>query len=224
MRILAVGDIHGCLTALDALLARVAPAPDDLLITLGDYVDRGPDSARVLDRVIALYAGGRLVPLRGNHDVMLVNARAGVDCRLWLGCGGRQTLASYGVAFPESGDLSAVPASHWVFLEEHLRDWYETERHFFVHASAYPDLPLDEQPAYLLHWEKLVDPVEHCSGKVMVCGHTKQHSGRPLDLGTTICIDTGAYEERGWLTCLDVVNGRYWQANQRGQTREGRLD
>jgi serine/threonine protein phosphatase 1 len=224
MRILAIGDIHGCLTALDALLDRVAPAPDDLLITLGDYVDRGPDSSGVLDRVIALHEDGRLIALRGNHDVMMLKARERVDVRLWLACGGKQTLASYGVAFPESGDLSPVPADHWEFLEHHLRDWYETETHFFVHASAYPDLPLDEQPDYMLHWEKLVDRVEHESGKVMVCGHTKQHSGRPLDLGTTVCLDTGAYEDYGWLTCLDVINGRYWQANQRGQTRQGRLD
>src|SRR5690242_9506638 len=95
MRILAIGDIHGCLTALDTLLDAVAPEPDDQIIALGDYVDRGPDSRGVLDRLIALYAGGRVVPLRGNHDVMMMEARKGRDLG-WLLVGGKQTLLSYG--------------------------------------------------------------------------------------------------------------------------------
>ena len=91
MRTLAIGDIHGCLTALDALLARVAPRPEDRLITLGDYVDRGPDSRGVLERLIPLFDHGRLVPLRGNHDEMMVDAHRGGDPRLWLACGGQET-------------------------------------------------------------------------------------------------------------------------------------
>ena len=224
MRILALGDVHGCSVALDALLAIVRPAPEDLLIALGDYVDRGPDSAGVLDRLIALFEKGRLIALRGNHDEMMLQARQGDDPRMWLACGGRATLESYGGPFPDVGDLEKVPERHWQFLERDCCDWYETHDHFFVHGSVAPDLPLAEQPTYLLYWEKLFEPVAHCSGKIMVCGHTKQHSGRPLNLGTTICIDTGAYDRDGWLTCLDVKRGFYWQANQRGATRVDWLD
>ena len=224
MRTLAIGDIHGCSRALDALLALVAPQPDDQLITLGDYVDRGPDSRGVLERLLALHATGRLVALRGNHDYMMLQARAGVDSFMWLACGGCETLASYGAEPPESCDLAVVPEAHWEFLGETCIDWYETETHFFVHATVAPDLPLGEQPLYLLHWEKLFEPVAHASGKVMVCGHTRQRSGVPLNLGTAVCIDTGVYEPDGWLTCLEVETGRYWQANQAGQTRTGRLE
>jgi serine/threonine protein phosphatase 1 len=224
MRILAIGDIHGCSVALDRLLEVVAPTPDDLIITLGDYTDRGPDSKGVLERLIALHATGRLVALRGNHDFMMTQARDGHDLSMWLCCGGKQTMASYGVAIRDKlFGLDAIPDAHWKFLEEDLVDWYETERHIFAHASVGPDLPLDEQPTYVLHWEKVYDPVRHCSGKVLVCGHTKQYGGRPVDLGTTICIDTGAYDERGWLTCLDVNSGRFWQANQAGVTGSGVL-
>ena len=92
------------------------------------------------------------------------------------------------------------------------------------HVHAALDLPFDEQPAYMLLWEKLDGVVEHISGKVMVCGHTRQKDGVPLDLGATVCIDTGIYDEQGWLTCLHVETGRYWQANQRGQTRTGHLE
>src|SRR5690349_9006235 len=100
MRLLAIGDIHGCLTALDALLDAVAPQADDQIVALGDYVDRGPDSRGVLDRLIALHAGGRVVALRGNHDVMMLEARNGRDLG-WLAVGGKETLLSYGVTASE---------------------------------------------------------------------------------------------------------------------------
>src|SRR5690242_20050243 len=98
MRVLAIGDVHGCSVALRALLAAAAPRSDDLIVTLGDYVDRCPDTRGVLDQLIALRGTGRLVPLRGNHEVMMLEARAGSfgDAPAWLACGGRQTLASYG--------------------------------------------------------------------------------------------------------------------------------
>jgi serine/threonine protein phosphatase 1 len=225
MRLLAIGDIHGCSLALDTLLEMVGPRDDDRLVTLGDYVDRGPDSRGVLHRLLALHRTGRLVPLRGNHDVMMLQARHRFDTPMWLACGGAQTLTSYGLRPRDIASLGEeVPESHWRFLEEVCVDWHETDKHFFVHANAYPDLPLDEQPLYMLHWEKLYEPCAHFSGKVMVCGHTPQPSGLPEDLGTTLCIDTGVYEPHGWLTCLDVLTGRYWQANQQGQRRFGWLE
>src|SRR4051794_24858439 len=99
MRTLAIGDIHGCLTALDTLLLAVRPQPDDLIVTLGDYVDRGPDSRRVVDRLLHLPPLCQLVALRGNHDQMMLDARAGAEpLRDWLGCGGRETLRSYAPA------------------------------------------------------------------------------------------------------------------------------
>ena len=235
MRLLAIGDIHGCLRAFNALLAAVAPTPDDQIIALGDYVDRGPDSRGVLNRLIALHATGRVIALRGNHDVMMLEARTGHDLG-WLEVGGRQTLSSYGIAQWKidgllEGDgwcgdldelLAKIPQPHWRFLEEDCLPYYETDNHIFVHANLYPHLSLDEQPDYMLYWERIVEPCAHVSGKTMICGHTRQKSGRPLDLGTTICLDTNVYDG-GWLTCLDVHSGRIWQANERGETRTGWL-
>jgi serine/threonine protein phosphatase 1 len=225
MRILAIGDIHGCLTALTTLLDAVAPQPDDLLITLGDYVDRGPNSREVLDILLKLHATGRLIALRGNHDVMMVNSRYTEEERpMWLACGGKQTLESYGLDPLQNypGELKNIPASHWSFLEENCINYYETDTHFFVHANAYPDIPLDEQPDYMLFWEKLGPTLPHVSGKIMVCGHTKQNSGEVLNRGHMICLDTGAYAG-DWLTCLDVKTGRLWQANQKGEIQTGEL-
>ncbi len=232
MRLLAIGDIHGCLRAFDTLLDIVAPTTDDLLLTLGDYVDRGPDSRGVLDRLLALHETGRLVALRGNHDVMMLEARHLTD-PLWLACGGVTTLRSYGATDPQIENaidgidslddlLAGVPPRHWQFLENDCRRWYETETHFFVHANADADLPLDRQSDDMLYWQKLIRPCNHVSGKTMICGHTRQKTGRPLDLGTSICLDTNVYED-GWLTCLDVDTGRIWQANELGKTRTGWL-
>lgn len=224
MRTLVIGDVHGCLAALNALLEALAPAEGDRLITLGDYVDRGPDSRGVLDRLIALYEAGRVIPLRGNHDEMMVASRRDrAERRLWLAHGGVETLESYGHrANDDVYDL--VPDRHYEFLERDCRDWYETEGHLFAHAAIDPALPLEGQDPYVLRWVRLDGPIAHPSGKVFVCGHTRQIDGLPLDMKTTVCIDTGAYQHDGWLTCLHAETGRYWQANERREVREGSLE
>jgi serine/threonine protein phosphatase 1 len=219
-RVLAIGDIHGCAGALDALLEAVRPGPDDLVITLGDYVDRGQDSKGVLDRLIALSGQTRLVPILGNHDQMMLDARSDPEKQHWLEARdwGRKTLASYG---PDA-TLADVPGAHWAFLERCVES-YELDTHFFVHANAYPDTPLAEQPSFMLRWEKLHHARPHESGKTMVCGHTSQKSGKPRNLGHAVCIDTWVYG-RGSLTALEVRTGAIWQATEDGLVTGAVLD
>ena len=172
--------------------------------------------------LIEMNRGGNLVALRGNHDMMMLEARnGGASLHEWLLCGGCTTLDSYG-NHQIDGMLGDVPVAHWEFLESVCVDWYEIDTHFFVHANAYPEIPLEEQPLLMLHWEPLHEAAPHCSGKVMVCGHTKQRSGMPRNWGHAVCIDTWVYGE-GWMTCLDVKTGKLWQANRRGERREGWL-
>src|SRR5262245_15708899 len=220
-RLLAIGDIHGCSRALDALLIAVKLTPQDRLIFLGDYIDRGPDSRGVVERILALSATYPVVALRGNHELMMVAARQSEDSmRFWFGVGGREAMASYS---PE-GRIEDVPESHWRFLRKTCVDWYESETHFFVHANVDPDLPLDAQPSTMPHWEVCNEwTPSHCSGKVMVCGHTEQRGGWPLVLPHAICLDTHCYGG-GWLTCLEIASGRVWQANALGATRGGWID
>jgi serine/threonine protein phosphatase 1 len=224
MRTLAIGDIHGCLRALELLLDVVQPHPADLVVTLGDYIDRGPDSQGVLERLIDLRRQCQVVALRGNHDIMMLDARANLAVfEDWLASGGKQTLQSYGLAPNWAAFADGIPQTHWRFLEE-CRPYHEIPTHFFVHANAYPDIPLAEQPDHMLFWERL-NPEQmrpHESGKIMVCGHTSQRSGLPLNFGFAVCIDTWAYGN-GWLTCLDVGSGQYWQINQQGK-RDYRTD
>ena len=221
MRTLAFGDIHGATANLDALLAAVAPTADDWLIFLGDYVDRGPDSNGVIDRLIALKASHRCVFLRGNHELMMLQARGDAGMRkMWLSVGGVQCLASYAPTPGKSGRFEDVPPSHWQFLEKDCVDWLETETHLFAHAGVDPALPMREQTETAVFWEFLRGPIAHVSGKTLIVGHTSQKSGEVLDYGCTVCIDTHAYAG-GFLTCLDVNAGHYWQADALGRVREG---
>jgi serine/threonine protein phosphatase 1 len=218
MRYLAVGDIHGCFKALATLAAFVPFQPADVVVTLGDYVDRGPNSCAVLDWLLAYRQCGKLVALRGNHELLMLQARESQEAfQRWIEYGGDATLTSYS-PFGDAGCLVDIPEEHWQFLEEETRGWFETTTHFFVHANAHSDYPFDEQPDYLLYWEAFADPPAHESGKVMVCGHTSQKSGLPRSIGHAVCVDTWACG-KGWLTCLDVGSGKYWQANERGETR-----
>ena len=218
MRTLVIGDIHGCLNALETLAEYVGLNPNDRVITLGDYVDRGPDTKGCIEFLIALRDRGQLIALLGNHEMMMLDARNEPLARnAWLRFGGEETLASYG-----TNGLDDVPQEHWDFIES-CRDYYELPGHYFVHANARPDLALDEQSEATLFWEKFDERPPHKSGKIMVCGHTSQHDGVPLESeGRAVCIDTWAYGD-GWLTCLDVESGHYWQCNQQGERREGDL-
>src|SRR4051794_8114191 len=217
-RTIAIGDIHGCSAALDALLDAIRPRPEDTIVTLGDYINRGPDSRGVLDRLIKLSNQCRLIPLLGNHDQKLLGARSGLHPTTWLGMGGIATLDSYG----PGRDLSLIPDEHFEFLDGCL-DCHETDGHIFVHANYYDHLPMmDEQPALMLRWESLRDttPGPHVSGKTVIVGHTSQKSGEILDLGHLVCIDTYCHGG-GWLTALDVDTVQVWQANRNGRMRRG---
>lgn len=223
MRTLAIGDIHGCSALLDDMLAWVEPTREDLVIVLGDIVDRGPDTRGVIDRLMRLKKELRLVCLRGNHEVMMMRAksRSRNDEKNWLSVGGMEALGSYGSSPGRSGTLADVPAEHWQFLETELVPYYETDSHIFVHAGAYPSLPMDEQPDMMLYWEKFPDSCRHISGKQIVCGHTAQkQTGRPKVVPGAVCIDTHAHGG-GWLTCLNALTGKYWQTNILGRRREG---
>ncbi len=213
MRQFAIGDIHGCYDALVRLDRELHFQADDLVITLGDYVDRGPDSRRVIDYLMELRARCRLITLRGNHEIMMLGARNDrSELVEWLSHGGDTTLKSYGCR-----TFADIPESHWNFIE-HTVPFHEAERDFFVHANAYPDLALTEQPDEMLYWEFFDSPAPHQSGRRMICGHSAQRSGQPLDAGHAVCIDTWAHGG-GWLTCLETATDQYWQANQKGDLR-----
>jgi serine/threonine protein phosphatase 1 len=210
-RLIAIGDIHGCRNALDALLEGICPTSEDTIVTLGDYIDRGPDSCGVIERLCRLSEETHLVPLIGNHEQMMLDVLHGdAPYQSWFPHGGVATLDSYEFV----GDLDFLPEHHRAFLDS-LVDYYETETHFFVHANYDPDLPLEAQRIQMTRWRSLRDgiPDPHQSGKIAVVGHTANHDAQILDLGHLIALDTFCYGG-GLLSAIDVLSGEVWQASE----------
>ena len=214
MRTIAVGDIHGCAKALRSLLEALQPTPEDCIVFLGDYVDRGPDSKGVISQLLELRERCQTVFLLGNHEIMFRGALRGLEPELWLDNGGRQTVTSYG------GRLDYVSRDHIEFLENCL-PYFETDKHIFVHANLSEDLPLREQTEHTLFWEHLSAriPGPHHSGKHVFCGHTPQPYGAVGSFGHLTCLDTGCVGGY-WLTALDVDSREMWQVSREGHLKE----
>ncbi len=213
-RTIAFGDIHGCICAFATLLDQIDPGPEDRLIVVGDYVDRGPDSRAVIDRLLALEQRCRLIVLTGNHELMMLRGLEDEqERRFWLCFGGQETLDSYG------GLTQDIPSEHLDLLKRGRR-FFETDTHIFVHANYQASLTLAQQPEAVLMWTHLERqvPAPHVSGKTVIVGHTPQLDGEVLDLGYLICIDTFCYGG-GWLTAIDVDTREVWQADREGQLR-----
>jgi len=216
-RLIAIGDIHGCRTALELLLDAIGPTGDDIIVTLGDYVDRGPDSKGVIDTLIQLGKTSQVVGLLGNHEEMMLEVvRGEVAHHSWLRYGGVETLDSYGF----DGDLDFLPPDHVDFFAA-LGDYFTLGDYFFTHAAYDPDEPLESQGVEMLRWYSLNDglPGPHRSGKTAVVGHTAMKNGEILDAGHLLCLDTYCYGG-GWLTALDLMDRHLWQASEEGQVRE----
>lgn len=217
-RTIAIGDIHGCAFALEALLDVIRPTSRDQIICLGDVVDFGRETREVIDCLMELKGKCQLTMILGNHEEMLLNAVD--DHRLlpmWLNLGGFDTINSYRYA----GNVGDIPSDHIEFIRE-FQDFFETEHYLFAHANYDPQRPLSQTPGHTLRWSLLEEPypMPHQSGKVAIVGHTEQSSGEILDLKHVKCIDTCCYGY-GWLTALDLDTGQQWQASRWGALREG---
>ncbi len=217
MRTLAISDLHGCLVPLQKMIEVIQPQPEDHLIFVGDYLDRGPDSKGVIDFILKLQVEFNVTCLHGNHEEkFLLSSIDQTDLAHWLEAwGGGATLESY-------GGFQGVPESHWEFLRK-TQPYHETESHIFVHANLENDIPLSQQHPFTLIHKKFGNPLPHQSGKIMVCGHTAQKAPHlPLNLGHAINIDTDV-GRGGWLTCLHIESSHYWQTNLTREIREGKL-
>lgn len=217
-RTFAIGDIHGCDTALQTLLNRLDLQSTDRLIFLGDYIDRGPNSRAVVETLLDLQTRCRVDCLAGNHEWILMGVATGqFDIETWKTVGGDTTLASYG------GGIQNIVLKHGHFFQS-LQRWAETQDFLFVHASYDPLQPMDMQSDHDLFWKRS-DPLTvgpHQSGKTVVCGHTPQVSGEVSDHGHLILLDTYCFGS-GWLSALDVESMMVYQARNNGQTRRYRL-
>jgi serine/threonine protein phosphatase 1 len=217
--IYAVGDIHGQLHLLDALLEQItadagrADAQRCVLVFVGDYVDRGPDSAGVIERLVSgLPEGFEVRCLMGNHEAILLKFLDDPESfDHWLMNGAEETLASYAVDAPRSGAptsaraacrdsfASALPSSHRAFLND-LPLFASFGDYLFVHAGIRPGVPLQDQSHKDLMWirEEFLES-DADFGAVVVHGHTP--GLEPVVRSNRIGIDTGAFVY-GRLTAL----------------------
>jgi serine/threonine protein phosphatase 1 len=229
-RFYAIGDIHGCAAELDALLRGLPAAAGDTIAFVGDYVDRGPDSRGVIERLLALKEDRpdvRTVFLKGNHEDMCLAylGRPGHWGESWHLNGGAATLKSYGIdaRTPGKEALRAFPPAHLAFLEA-LLPWYGTDRWLVVHAGIRPDRPLAEQDEEDLYWireEFIANP--HPLPQTIVFGHTPTRRVF-VDLPYKIGIDTGCVYG-GRLTCVELESGTVYQVGfGEKDVRESSLD
>lgn len=236
-RLIAIGDIHGHAALLKRLLRKVEPSTADQFVFLGDYVDRGPESPQVLERLIAFAEEfPRSVFLRGNHEQMLLDARDeatrqqrkpavfdGILSRLFqeqpleihnfLANGGNATVSAYGRQLQLDNPLQILrqmPEEHIDFIQR-TPLYYQREPYFFVHAGVDPHLSLEaEAGRQALLWVRSplwLQDPNWCL--TVVHGHTPvvEPAFRELE----VCLDTGAGHQ-GCLTACDLLSRRIWQA------------
>ena len=222
----AIGDVHGCYDLLHALLGEVArdaaerhPGVTPMLVLCGDYVDRGPASAKVLT-ALAWLARSSAVDARlleGNHDAVLqMFIEHPAEHAKWLAFGGRQTLESYGIAVPDVAEtrstltglrdalLDVMPVSHHRLLQR-LEPMVQVGDYAFVHAGVRPGVPLNKQLHDDLLWirEEFLDHPRPATS-IIVHGHTWVDH-QPAILPQRLGIDTGAYAT-GVLTGLRIAD------------------
>ncbi|MGH7043085.1 MAG: metallophosphoesterase family protein [Acetobacteraceae bacterium] len=220
LRVYAVGDIHGCLDRLRALHMAIAadlaerPVARAVLIHVGDLIDRGPDSAGVVDFLAGEPRPGGVAEtttLLGNHEALMLAAsdapEADEAARVWVANGGADALHSWHVPRQtEPKDWSAhLPAAHVAFLRARPLS-RRIDGYLFVHAGIRPGVPIEHQERHDLLWIRepfLSSKADH--GVVVVHGHTPRPAPevRPNRIG----IDTGAVMG-GTLTCLVLEEDR----------------
>ncbi|MBN2322547.1 MAG: serine/threonine protein phosphatase [Spirochaetes bacterium] len=223
-RIIAIGDLHGYCEPFFRLLDEIAPTDDDLLVCIGDYVDRGPDSREVVQTLIDFSAarpGCRF--LKGNHEDMLLGAFGFDACvrdiNTWLYNGGGATLRSYGIRFedieggygsPAASGLpmtlrDGIPPSHLDFFSR-LPLYIESENFFFCHAGVAPHLTVSDgkRNEFDLLWIRdHIHAEELAYEKTVVCGHTPL--AEVMLRKRLVCVDTGLFYY-GTLSAVDVLS------------------
>jgi serine/threonine protein phosphatase 1 len=212
-RAFVVGDVHGCIEEVERLLDAMQLSTADTVCFLGDYVDRGPSAARVIERLVRLRTEGlQCIFLRGNHEDMFLAflGFGGHYGEAFHWNGGDATLASYGLEnLPGQLVAKWLPPTHRDFLLS-LETHAYLGRFFCVHAGVRPTRPLDQQTDEDLLWirEEFIG-APHPFPYTVLYGHTPQREVR-IDLPFKIGLDTGlVYGNR--LSCLELGSRELWQ-------------
>jgi serine/threonine protein phosphatase 1 len=193
----AIADLHGRFDLFEMALACIVERdePPATLVTLGDYVDRGPDSRKIIERLMAGLGrdGWRLICLKGNHeDIMWQTCRRLPDVDWWLTNGGGATLISYGQQLGDQADVTIVPAPHLDWIKQ-LPLMYVDQHRIFVHAGIDPNCPLDEQDVENVIWKIYPDADDGGHGQRHVVHGHHQHAHGPIFKKNRTNLDTFAW-------------------------------
>lgn len=219
LRAFIIGDLHGCSAELDVLLNEISATPDDTVVCLGDYIDRGPDARGVVERLLALERSGcRCVFLKGNHEDMFLDylGQRGHFGDAFLFNGGESTLNSYGLQGRKGiGAWEALPAEHRAFFGA-LQLTFRWGDFLCVHAGFDPRRSLDQQHEEDMLWirQEWIHAT-HDFGCTVVFGHTPMREPF-LHWPYKIGIDTGLVYGNA-LTCLVVPEMRFLQVRRNGR-------
>ena len=231
-RLYAVGDIHGCVDEITTLIEYLTQKKDlnseDLLVFMGDYIDRGRSSKGVVDLCLSLRAKWPdTVFLKGNHEDMLLDflGFGGRSGDVYLANGGLACLSSYGVEpFGALSDIvEKIPKTHLEFFQG-LELAVMVAEFLFVHAGVHPDKSLEQQETEDLLWirREFVE-AQHQLGKTVVFGHTAFNQVF-LDLPYKIGVDTGAIFGNQ-LSIVELVHGDFYQVELGERTvKEGHVN
>jgi serine/threonine protein phosphatase 1 len=189
---------------MDALLDLIDPTDDDHLVFIGDYIDRGPDSKGVIDRLLTLRDEVRCTFLRGNHEALMLEFLEEGESDVWVFNGGTQTMISY----QTDDGTTHIPRAHVEFLQE-TELYLDTEDFLFVHAGIRADMSVEQNltkcDESVFLWERDHLGVQDLPWeKTVVCGHTPV--SEPVNRERLINIDTGcvfhAHAHLGRLTAV----------------------
>lgn len=202
MRYLVVSDIHGIIEKFENVLKHAAYDPaEDQLILLGDYIDRGPHSREVVEKVRKLVEKDGAIAIKGNHDDLFIRSHYDQSTRqIWELNGASRTRESYNSNFDKM-------QRHREWLENHLQLYYETEEFIFVHAGLLPKVPLEKQEEQTMLWTRHREEIG--LGKTVVHGHTPVPEVAYYE--DQVDIDTGAVYG-GKLTLLELPSHQVYSA------------
>ena len=219
MALFAIGDIHGCFNALTKIFDQGIIKQTDVVVFLGDYIDRGPKSKQIFDWLIEKGQSYHFEFILGNHEIMMMEARISPErFKNWLHVGGSETLNSYKIG-DDKDWAKKIDPKHWEFMRN-CKPYLQIEEFIFVHAGLDSNKALNAQDENDLYWKKYVHPTPYINEVIVICGHTSRKDGIVANFGHTICIDTFAYGGK-WLTCLNVKTNEFIQANDRGLVNLG---
>ena len=235
-RILVIGDIHGHYTRFKSLYNKLNVDDNDLVIFLGDYIDRGSENLLMIRWIMRESQNENIIALRGNHEQMMINCIREGDIN-WIFNGGNETAKEIKSKIKDHPNLMTEIVEFAESLPLFYRRQINGQDYFFCHAGVDPKIPLEEQTDKSLLWIR-DEFFNHYDGKsVIVVGHTPLLLLNPEGSLETWCkdyqkvasiqnvkpqwrrnkkillMDTGSYFPNGCISCMDIISGKLWQSD-----------